>query len=374
MLDLVFKNILARKTRSLLCILAVMVSVYLNGSTQTMNNWMYTTMTAELARYMGRIYVQQGGSSYPPFDSTISEMLAQEILARGDLNVEQSTPLIFIRLARAMMPFMPAQAMVIGVTPGKESALWGHLEAADGVNEFASDERGDVAILGDQAAGYFDARVGDLIHINNTEVRVIGILKKSSMGRGSVDIAAVLPLASAQRIFAREGTVSAVFISARDVNAVPAMADALKRDYPLLQVVTQDDLLKDAQAVLRMPMLYMSVMSLTAFIVALAVIMSTMVMAVFERTREIGTLRAMGADARTILATIFAEIVILTLIGGIPGALLTLPMAALMNTILPGPVQLAQIVLLAVLAGALGGLYPAWRAARVNPLEALRYE
>jgi putative ABC transport system permease protein len=165
-----------------------------------------------------------------------------------------------------------------------------------------------------------------------------------------------------------------VFISARDVNAVPAMADALKRDCPLLQVVTQDDLLKDAQAVLRMPMLYMSVMSLTAFIVALAVIMSTMVMAVFERTREIGTLRAMGADARTILATIFAEIVILTLIGGIPGALLTLPMAALMNTILPGPVQLAQIVLLAVLAGALGGLYPAWRAARVNPLEALRYE
>jgi len=372
MLDLAFKNILARKTRSLLCILAVMVSVYLNGSTQTMNNWMYTTMTAELARYMGRIYVQQGGSSYPPFDSTISEMLAQEILARGDLNVEQSTPLIFIRLARAMMPFMPAQAMVIGVTPGKESALWGHLEAADGVNGFASDERGDVAILGDKAAGYFDARVGDLIHINNTEVRVIGILKKSSMG--SVDIAAVLPLASAQRIFAREGTVSAVFISARDVNAVPAMADALKRDYPLLQVVTQDDLLKDAQAVLRMPMLYMSVMSLTAFIVALAVIMSTMVMAVFERTREIGTLRAMGADARTILATIFAEIVILTLIGGIPGALLTLPMAALMNTILPGPVQLAQIVLLAVWAGALGGLYPAWRAARVDPLQALRYE
>jgi putative ABC transport system permease protein len=49
-------------------------------------------------------------------------------------------------------------------------------------------------------------------------------------------------------------------------------------------------------------------------------------------------------------------------------------MATVMNTILPSPAQFAQIVLLAVVAGALGGLYPAWRAARVNPLEALRYE
>jgi len=98
------------------------------------------------------------------------------------------------------------------------------------------------------------------------------------------------------------------------------------------------------------------------------------VMAVFERTREIGTLRAIGAEAHTILVMVFAEIVMLTVVGGIPGAILTLPMATMMNTILPSPAQLAQIVLLAIVAGALGGLYPAWRAARVNPLEALRYE
>lgn len=372
MVDLAFKNILARKTRSFLCILAVMVSVYLNGSTTTMNNWMYETMTAELARYMGKIYVQQSGSSYPPFDSSIAETTAQEILMRGDLNPSQSTPLIFVRLVRGMMPFMPAQAMVIGVTPGKEAALWGRVEATSGVGAFALDERGNVAILGNEAANYFAARVGEDISINNTPVRVIGILDKSSMG--SVNLAAVLPLASAQRIFAKEGTVSAVLVGARDVNRVPAIAAALKHDYPLLHVVTQDDMLKDAQAVLRMPMLYMSVMSLTAFIVTFAVIMSTMVMAVFERTREIGTLRAIGAHARTILATVFAEILILTLLGGIPGALFTLPMARLMNTSLPNALQLTQIVLLAMIAGMLGGLYPAWRATRVDPLEALRYE
>ena len=121
-------------------------------------------------------------------------------------------------------------------------------------------------------------------------------------------------------------------------------------------------------------MLYMSMMSMTAFIVLIAVIMSTMVMSVMERTREIGTLRAIGASRRLILGTILAEVLLLSLIGGIPGALLALPMAAAMKTTLPAPMQLVQIVFFAVVAGILGGLYPAWQAVRVDPLESLRYE
>ena len=373
MFDVAFKNLGARKTRSILCILAVVVSVYLNGSTATMNNWMYETMTSELARYMGKIYVQQGGSSYPPFDSTIAQATAEEILARTDLglNREESTPLLFVRMERAMMPFMPAQAAVIGVPVGKENVLLGHTEAAAGVNRFP-DAASDVTILGEQAAGYYQATVGQDVIINGQKLRVIGVLKPSAMG--NLDRSAVVPLPASQHIFGKEGMVSAVLLTAGDVNRVEAIAAALRQDYPVLEVNTQDDLLTEARKVLQFPLFYMRMMSLTGFIVAMAVIMSTMVMAVMERTREIGTLRAIGASRRLILGTILAEILLLSLMGGIPGALLSMPMAALMRTRLPTPVQLTQIVLFAVVAGALGGLYPAWRAARVDPMEALRYE
>jgi putative ABC transport system permease protein len=370
MIDMAFKNLLARKARSVLCILAVMVSVYLNGSTMTMVDWMYATMTGELAKYMGQIYVQQSGSSYPPFDSSLSEEIAQEVMQHSDINLEESTPLIFVRTERGMMPFMPAEAMVIGIPPGKEGALLGNLEAASGVNSFGEEE--EVAILGEGAATYYDATVGQEITINERSLRVIGVLKKSSMA--SVNLSAILPLVTAQNVFGKEGTVSAVLLTPRDVTKVEEIASALEEDYPILEIVTQEDMVKEAEKVLEQPIMYMSAMSLTAFIVAVAVIMSTMVMAVMERTREIGTLRAMGAKKRTILATIFGEILILSLVGGVPGVLLTIPMARLMEAEVPTPGQLLQVLLWAVIAGSLAGLYPAWRAARVDPLEALRYE
>jgi putative ABC transport system permease protein len=372
--DIALKNLWARKTRSILCILAVIVSVFLNGSTATMNNWMYETMTSELASYMGKIYVQQGGSGYPPIDSSIGQEAAEAILARADLglNAAESAPLIFVRTERAMMPFMPAQEMVIGVPAGKERALLGNVEAAEGVNRFDAGEQGNVAILGEEMAASSGASVGQDITINRQTVRVIGILKKSSMD--SVNIAAVMPLEAVQQIFVKERTVSAVLLTPDDVNRTMEVATVLRRDYPALEVATQDDMLAEAEEVLQMPMFYMSMMSLTAFIVAVAVIMSTMVMAVMERTREIGTLRAIGASRRLVLGTVLAEILVLSLIGGVPGSLLAVPMAAAMETTLPAPAQLAQIVLFAIAAGVVGGLYPAWRASRVNPIEALQYE
>ena len=83
MFDIAMKNLSTRKVRTALCIFAVTAGVFLIGVTLVMNNWMYSMMTEELAKYMGKLYVQQGGSSYPPFDSSLSQMVADAILNRA---------------------------------------------------------------------------------------------------------------------------------------------------------------------------------------------------------------------------------------------------------------------------------------------------
>jgi putative ABC transport system permease protein len=108
-----------------------------------------------------------------------------------------------------------------------------------------------------------------------------------------------------------------------------------------------------------------------------------MLMSVLERTREIGVLRSLGWRRRQILAMILRESLILGILGGLVGILLGLGMGQLVG-LLPGlyggmsmdyePLLFAQALIIALLAGAVGGLYPAWRATCLRPVEALRYE
>jgi putative ABC transport system permease protein len=374
MFDIAMKNLSTRKVRTALCIFAVTAGVFLIGVTLVMNNWMYSMMTEELAKYMGKLYVQQGGSSYPPFDSSLSQMVADAILNRGDLdlNIGNSTDLIFVRTQRGMMPFMPAQQMVIGVPAGKEPALFGTISASRGVNHFEPNEQGNVAILGSEFAKDLTISIGGETSINGQMVHVVGRLEKSSMD--SINISAIIPLEAAQRIFSKQGQVSSILLTPNDFHNTSAIAASLREDYPSLSVVTQDDMLKEAEAVMQMPIFYMSSMGITGLIVAMLIIMSTMFMAISERTREFGTLRAIGAQRYVIIGTVMIEALIMALIGVPPAIGLVAIMSRMMETSLPTTAQLLQIISAAVFAAGIGGAYPALRAARVEPLEALRYE
>jgi putative ABC transport system permease protein len=123
--------------------------------------------------------------------------------------------------------------------------------------------------------------------------------------------------------------------------------------------------------------------SLMALVVGGLGMTNTMVMSVFERTREIGVLRALGWRRRSVLAMIIRESVILSLLGAVTGTVVGVILGLLLNLIpaMQGWVELkysvglfAQAFLTALLLGIVGGIYPAWRASRMQPAEALRYE
>ena len=122
---------------------------------------------------------------------------------------------------------------------------------------------------------------------------------------------------------------------------------------------------------------------LLALIVGGIVVANTMIMSIYERTREIGTLRAVGWARRRILGQILQESVYLCLFAGVLGALV----GVVLLTLLALPASMSQFIAptwhartfitalsVALALGVVGGLYPAWRASKLRPVEALRYE
>ena len=127
----------------------------------------------------------------------------------------------------------------------------------------------------------------------------------------------------------------------------------------------------------------MGAISFLAIFVGGVGVMNTMLMAVLERTREIGVLRALGWRRRRILGMILQEAVLLGILGGIAGILIALGLGGLFSKIpmvgeLLTPVWeydiFVRAVAIALFLGVLGGIYPAIRATRLQPVEALRYE
>jgi putative ABC transport system permease protein len=127
----------------------------------------------------------------------------------------------------------------------------------------------------------------------------------------------------------------------------------------------------------------MAAISFLAIAVGGIGVLNTMLMSVLERTREIGVLRALGWRRRRILGMIINESLLLGLLGGLVGILVAFVLTYLLNQIpMFGSILSAQwdtvifvrALMFALLLGVLGGLYPAYRATRLQPVEALQYE
>ena len=241
-------------------------------------------------------------------------------------------------------------------------------------------------MLGDLLAEDLNKKPGDTLDIQGTSFTVVAIYHG---GSGLEAGAVIMPLNQLQQLSGMQGKVSTFHVRLRPVPRGQSWDEYLKRAQaqiqaalPGLRAVPAAERASNNQLV-RLAHASAWGTSLIALLIGVLGIANTMAMSVFERTREIGILRALGWKSRQVLVLIQLEALVLGLGGGFLGIALgwcalhilaTLPQtASIVSTSVPWEL-LAEALGIAVLAGLTAGALPAWRGARLSPVEALRHD
>jgi putative ABC transport system permease protein len=242
------------------------------------------------------------------------------------------------------------------------------------------------AMLGELLAGSLNKKVGDTIDLQGASFTVVGIYRSNSaLEAGAI----ILPLDQMQNLSGMTGKVSAYHLQLKP--APPGISpdqwrqqaeDAVEKQLPGLRAIPAAERAANNQLVVLAHAAAWGT-SLIALLVAALGIANTMAMSVFERTKEIGVLRAMGWSRHRVLGLILMEAAALGAAGGLVGMFLgwvamrilaALPQtASIVSTALPFT-TLLEGLLMAMLVGVLAGSIPAWRGAQLSPVEALRHE
>ncbi|MFK9090407.1 ABC transporter permease [Bacillus salipaludis] len=250
--------------------------------------------------------------------------------------------------------------------------------------------RQKIAVIGSETASTFfgaDNPVGQYLQIDGTSFKVVGVLvsKGSSMGQ-SGDNVVIVPLSTGQRLV-KSTTINQVYLQGKSedqmdyvMNEVEmAMASLYPNKSDSYSVTNQQDIMDTMSSVSdTMTMMLGGIASISLLVGGIG-IMNIMLVSVSERTKEIGIRKAIGAKRRDVLLQFLIEAVVLSGVGGIIGILTGVGIGKLLSTILNLTVSFTSSVMLlsflfSLAVGVIFGVFPANKASKLNPIQALRYE
>lgn len=364
---LVLRNLFRQRLRTLLTVLGISIGITTVVALGAITSGLKVTM-GDLVRGGGADFmIAQAGASDLSF-SAVSQRDVQAIATRPD--VSRATGMLIELADVGSNPYF----MIFGYEPASLPAQG--LDLVSGRLPSGADD----VLLGADAARTLDAPVGSEVVLDRHTFRVVGVYRGDDKLH---DVSAIAVLSTVQELASRPDVVTGVFVAVAPGADPTAVADAIERDLPHLAAIQDvQDYAEVDQGVEIMDALTLAISLLAVAIGAIGV-MNTMVMSVFERTREIGVLRAVGWRGSRIIRMIVAESLVLCILAAAVGvavgvaasrAVLLVPsISALLEPAYPASI-FVRALLVGVGVALAGAVYPALRAVRLSPMEALRYE
>jgi putative ABC transport system permease protein len=296
------------------------------------------------------------------------------------------------------------QSNTLAVTPEYQTVMRLKINKGRFISHLDLNEEKNVCILGEEAEkmlfGYYKSALGEDIKIGNNYFHVIGVLNKKLVPKGTLNVnqTVYLPFSTDYRktvvtyvnnktVVEKDAEIDEICIQLNDIKFIghikQIIDNSLKRLHPQgdYEITVPEELLEKTRQMQRLFNIVMGSIAGISLLVGGVGIMNIMLATVSERTREIGIRRALGARHKDIVKQFLIETSVLTFIGGMIGIgfgigiskLIPLLAGGQYKTILsPYPVLAAFFI--SLLLGLIFGMYPAYKAACISPIEALRYE
>jgi putative ABC transport system permease protein len=312
----------------------------------------------------------------------MKESLIKEVAKEPE--VEKTTPILMGAVFDPNKGESGGVAGYFGIEPVSFKEMKPFLKFRQG--GWFTDENAHEAVMGYEAAELEQREVGDLILMpeKNVQFKVVGVLERT----GTQDDGTIfIPLKTAQKIFGKPDEITTIGIKVKKGVDSTRLEEKMYQ-LPDVQVVSLAQVKETIMKLISTAKVMVLSIAIIAILIAMVGVINTILTSVWERFQEIGILKTIGAMPWDIFKLIWIETLILCTTGGIVGVILALVLArvtdVMMRSLLPyAPggglvlidLKLVMITLGGILCiGLLSGIYPAWKAGKIRPLEAIRGE
>jgi putative ABC transport system permease protein len=374
MIDLAFKNIMRQRTRTTLTTLGILIGIGAIVALGSIAEGLDSAIQSGLELTAGKITVTEKDSGFFGFFGQLTDEDLDVITSLG--GIKEVVPVLVYIEGMGIGTSYDWQA--VGIPPGKGEYFIGENPDFENGRDIYEGES-MVAVIGKTIADKYNLESGDFFTIKDEDFEIVGVLGMT--GISDIDMGVIVPLEDLQAVL-EEDTYMAFYVIPDDVADTERIADDIEDASDKFDALTSQELARQAGAIVDQVRIFtFGIGAIAAFVGGLGV-MNTMIMSVMERRREIGVMKAIGATNRVVLQQIITESAMISFIGGVGGILLGLLGALLLSNVIGGGQITATVTPslaltglgFALLLGIIGGLYPARKAAMVDPVQALRYE